>query len=546
MLRRTLVSACAGALLCLTAGAAGAAVSNFGTDVNTAIDRGLGFLTAQGSFAPYASSGSSCGGGDWYLMSDRGMALTALLEKRRSGNLDDQPQGYSNATEADKEKMRNAAACILDAVNENSFYSYQWGNWLMGLSLYARTGGPGKGSLGIPDVADLMALPDAIDKMTTDLLNTQCKQDNPTATQRGMWLYTECGNDSSTTQFAVAGLSGAKAYYKWKGDTAKVATIDTALANAAKHYSDWVQTGSSDSTCRVIEATESGHSYRTNWGQVSSQQSASGLWVQLIGGSSLNDPGVQRYLRWWRNHYRYQDINTLGDQWDDSYFYYLWSSIKAYMTVKESGASPNVGNLGIADIGKLGPNVDPNPLDSLAGTCPVRQVHKDPATVSQPTSFGTNGPGHYAGEQQSVYFDYAHTLLTYQCANGNFACGGAPGNHGGETTRAEWALLVLQRSTGGACVDLNQNGKCDSDEGDEEAGGLLCDSNGDDSVTYGDLRDLYGILASTYPVGVPVTAQTEWANYNSSGASASTIDINDFWQCYWVSTGKLVKKYIGD
>ena len=68
----------------------------------------------------------------------------------------------------------------------------------------------------------------------------------------------------------------------------------------------------------------------------------------------------------------------------------------------------------------------------------------------------------------------------------------------------------------------------------------------DRGITLSDLRAIYAILSTKYPVAVPVTPQNEWANYSSTGASANTIDINDFWQCYWVSTGKLAKKYFGD
>ena len=59
--------------------------------------------------------------------------MLALLEKRASGNLNDAPQGYIGASDADKEKMRNAVACILDSVNEFSQEAYYYGNWLMGV-----------------------------------------------------------------------------------------------------------------------------------------------------------------------------------------------------------------------------------------------------------------------------------------------------------------------------------------------------------------------------------------------------------------------------
>ena len=95
-----------------------------------------------------------------------------------------------------------------------------------------------------------------------------------------------------------------------------------------------------------------------------------------------------------------------------------------------------------------------------------------------------------------------------------------------------WALLVLQRSTGG--VDS---------PADEQASALLCDANLDGKVTTTDLNAVYAIVKSKYPVAVAVTPANAWANYNTSGASANTIDINDFWQCYYGGRGMLPKKY---
>ena len=72
---------------------------------------------------------------------------------------------------------------------------------------------------------------------------------------------------------------------------------------------------------------------------------------------------------------------------------------------------------------------------------------------------------------------------------------------------------------------------------------MLCDANLDGNVTSTDLKPFYAIVKIRYPVASPVTPLNAWANYNTSGASANTIDINDFWQCYYVGRGMLPKKY---
>jgi hypothetical protein len=167
-------------------------------------------------------------------------------------------------------------------------------------------------------------------------------------------------------------------------------------------------------------------------------------------------------------------------------------------------------------------------------------------------TFGADPGGYYAGEAKTVYFDFASSIISHQCATGAFTCNSAPGSWYESWDGVSWALLVLQRATGGACADLNGNGICDSDEalddggGDEEApGDMLCDANKDGLVSAGDLGPMYELLRTTYPVAIPVTEENSWANYNATGASADTIDINDFWQCYYVARGMLPIKYEG-
>jgi hypothetical protein len=194
------------------------------------------------------------------------------------------------------------------------------------------------------------------------------------------------------------------------------------------------------------------------------QQTASGMFVQLLGGSNINSAMVQGYMRWIYDHYRYTDIggaNGAGDlynSWPYSYFYYLWSSFKGIEFIAQKGIGPNAGNLGITSYGTLDPTAAP--------VCTDRQLHRDPASVQRVPLYGAGGVGYYSAESKSQYFDYAYSILSYQCAPGNpagqpagtFACNADP-KAGGATnpTGASWSnywdptaygLLVLQRATG--------------------------------------------------------------------------------------------------
>ena len=172
----------------------------FEQDVATSIDRGLDYLEGIGAFGP--SPGSCNNFGD--NSEARGLALLALLEKRASGNPGDPPQGYSGASAADKGRMRNAVACMLDWSDTMSALSYHNGNYLMGLSLYLRSGGPDKASLitsgEIPagSAGNYDDLITAINRMVDRLTIAPNPQ-----TANGYWGYTVPNvDDSSTTQLA--------------------------------------------------------------------------------------------------------------------------------------------------------------------------------------------------------------------------------------------------------------------------------------------------------------------------------------------------------
>jgi hypothetical protein len=280
-----------------------------------------------------------------------------------------------------------------------------------------------------------------------------------------------------------------------------VTLIDAALTRVMNAYANSTGTGSDNASCGVLSATERGHGYNApNTGyKPSMQQTASGIYIQLFGGSNVNTPGVQHYMEWLRNRYRYSDLDSMGNSWPGpSYGYYLWSSFKGMELIRQSGVVPAAGNVGPNDYGTL-------PAAS-APACVQRQEHKDPAAVSRIASFGAGGAGFYNAEAKSQYFDYAHTILGYQCYDGSLPIGGTDGNFGCNSMPGQWEvassqsymLLVLQRSVGNvvqACdidgdfdVDTNDLGLIRAAIGTPPVNGDPRDANLDGKITMNDWR----------------------------------------------------------
>jgi len=466
MKQRNITKALAAAFL-LAGAVSVQAQTAFEKDVGTAIDRGIEWYATVNYFNNPAVDGYSGGAA--------GLVLLAVLEKRASGNPNDPPQGYAGASATDQARMRSLAAFIIDRSNENlgGDETYIAGNYLMGLARYMLSGGPGTGDVGMPPVdADYPTSIQAIKNLTDTLLaNTNAS---------GFFYYSTppsgvSTQDSSATQFGIAGLASAKAVFSDPNplyqDAARLALVNTALANGRAGYGTYASAaGSDNASCDVIDTFERGHGYRSSGYNPSLQQTASGTWVQILGGATVNDEMVQRYLRWWRNHYRWQDLDSMGNSWPgNSYWYYLWSSFKASEFIKESGIAPTPGNIGPDDIGLIGSAAGVDPTTGAYAACNVRQQHVAPNTVARVASFGPGGVGYYGDETPSVYFDYANRILGTQCYDGStpingtdgaFECNGAP-SYWNRYTKQAYALLVLQRATGGACNDSDNDGVCD-------------------------------------------------------------------------------------
>ncbi|MBK9363705.1 MAG: thrombospondin type 3 repeat-containing protein [Rubrivivax sp.] len=513
--KRSAGAAAALAALSMATGPA-QAVTVFENDVSTAIDRGIEWLANNGAFSNPSGAGDA-----------HGLPMLALLEKRASGDPSDPPQGYEGASATDKGRLRNAAAYILDVVNETSFYAYRDGNFMFALSAYARTGGPDKGVLAAGD-ADYQTIKQAMDALVDRTVANQRRAVNgyPDPVNQGYWCYVDSScEDSSTTQFAAAGLAAAKAFYTsgksgdggaW-ADAARVAAIDAALALVRTAYELNALTGSDNGSCGVMTVTERGHGYNAKVYNPSLQQTASGIYIQLFGGANVNTPRVQNYLEWLRNRYRWQDLDSMANFWPDlSYWYYLWSSFKGMELLRNAGIPPSPGNIGPDDLGVLPPAAVP--------ACPQRQNRKLPGSYARVPSFGAGAAGIYGDFPAGQYFDYAHQIIGHQCWDGSlpvsgsdgfFQCNAAPGGWNPYSLQS-YALLVLQRATGGACVDSDGDGVCDDvdncprtpnpDQRDSDGDGIgdacdiaRCDVDKDGDIDKNDLSAISRARGKTVP-----------------------------------------------
>jgi hypothetical protein len=430
----------------LAASTASADVTNFSQDVSTAIDRGLAYLDANGAFGtpvnvPPANrnNSSSCGNG-------AGLCALALLEKREDADQDAVSQGYAEASPDDQQRIERIVSYIIGTQTNTTFYAYRDGASMMALSVYLRTGGPSQAA-------------------ALQSLNAMFDRTHANQGAHGYWCYTNgtC-RDSSTTQLVMAGLAAAKGVFSDPAysDPGRLAQLNALVANTRAAYAAHGLPGGPGGN---LGGGEEGHGYNQGNGSVngsgsgnSLQQTASGLWSQLVGGADLNDADVQAYLRWLHHRYSYGNGYTSSAQGWNSYFYYLWSASKAFTFLEDSGVVPAAGSLTTDDLGTLAPGAAP--------AYAPRMTHLDPAAVSRPATFGPGGAGYYDDQREPArwYFDFAYTLIANQAANGYFNNPTGTGGRWNTQASMSYAILVLQRSVGGGCLDTDGDAICDSDD----------------------------------------------------------------------------------
>jgi hypothetical protein len=438
------------AVLSAFATGAQAGHAEFKADVNAAIDAGLAYSRANNHFTVYTEA--------------NGLSLLTLLEKESL------PAGYNGLDAADKTLAQNAACILIDGGgfgDRGGFYSYYDGQVLMGLSVYLDTGGPDTPAAPAGYSCVGRSARQTIDKVVDRALAAQTGGVPAAGNCAGFWGYTSTGCDSSTTQFTLAGLAAAKGFYSKMGesvDKARIPLITDALNRTSDGYAvnAKAQSGGQFDTCGAGGCA--GHGYQVSGYGPSHQQTASGTWGQLTGaGKNVNDPAIQRYLHWLQNSY-YYDTNYVNQGWSPAYFYYLWSSSKAYNIIEAAGAPTAAGN------------VDPGDM----GTLPVvvgRQANRNSGLDTRPAPRGPGAAGYYAGTPVGWYYDYAYRLMTLQNAAGQFP--NPNGSWDAEVDHA-YAILVLQRSLGGACADGDNDGVCDDEDNcPADANSNQADADGD-------------------------------------------------------------------
>ena len=217
------------------------------------------------------------------------------------------------------------------------------------------------------------------------------------------WGYNGPGTDLSTTQFAVGGLAAAENIIE--AASAPLGRVPQMLmANTT--------------------LADGGLQYNPG-NQSSSSMTATGIWCYRLSQVPAGDPRTQAALGWLRQNYRYDSM--IGPFAPTSTFYYIWAMSKSLAVSADDG---------------------------LGGAL---YAH----------SFGDRDPGAlgYPEEMATEYFDVAYTLLNWQGPNGDWGNGFGGSPQGWDPFSSHgFALLTLERSLGGVCLDEDDDGLCGLDD----------------------------------------------------------------------------------
>ncbi len=237
--------------------------------------------------------------------------------------------------------------------------------------------------------------------IVTGVRALQQTQGNNGANQGG-WNYENPENDGdlSTTQFAMAGLSAAE-------------QVQQGAAASLPRVTDFVRNATQADGGSIYRGGQQGRY------QSSSSMSASGLWTLRLAGVGVEDQRVQEKLTWLQRNYRYD--SHVNDNFQQSYYYYLWAAAKGFEVSGEAAQG-----ISAADIGGM----------------------RDPAADGYPE------------EPQGWYYDFAWQLLQLQEGDGHWQ---RPNNWTVGSATA-FAILVLERSLGGACIDEDEDELCGGED----------------------------------------------------------------------------------
>ena len=242
--------------------------------------------------------------------------------------------------------------------------------------------------------------------VTQALANAITATQNARSTQlpNGGWMYygPSSSSDLSVTQFSIAGLSAAQ----------------NIIDEATRDFPDFIQFLTNS------QSQDGGFAYRVSGrrgGGSHSTMSATGLWCLRLSQVPVEDDSVQNALQWLRTNYRYDSVFRSSSRWTH---YYIWAASKG-LKVSDAYLPP----------------------EFITGF-----------------DFGDRVPAQvgYPEERPSHYFDFAYTLLSWQDMETGRWGYGDNGTPTGSTQLSahHFAILTLERSLGGACIDTDSDNLC--------------------------------------------------------------------------------------
>jgi MYXO-CTERM domain-containing protein len=220
----------------------------------------------------------------------------------------------------------------------------------------------------------------------------------------GGWNYgaPQASGDLSTTQFAIAGLSAAANI---------IDGADLAVPNVVNFL-------------MADQSADGGMSYHPG-NAPSSSMTGSGLWCYRLAQVPAGAPGPQGTISWMLENWR---VDSMVGGFNPTSTYYTFWAIEKALTVSGD--------------------------DGLGGA-----AYSDAFGERDPAALG------YPEEERSHYFDHAYTLLQWQDANGAWGTLHAGSPRGwSELSSHGFALLTLERSLGGVCLDTDDDGLCGVDD----------------------------------------------------------------------------------
>ena len=326
------------------------------------------------------------------------LGVLSLLEKRRGIGSRGPALGYDESEPADQMIIESLIRGQIDHYDSHTDPDVVPYNYSVGGGLMGLATYLATG--GPEEVGAAVTVTQALANAVTAVRNARATY----APNGGGWHYRspQSITDLSVTQFAVAGLSAAQ----------------NLIPDATQEFPPFIN------FLMRSQSRDGGFVYRLNGHQGSeghSTMSATGLWCLRLAQVPIEDSATQDALQWLRTNYRYDSVYRSSPRFT---YYYIWAAAKG---------------LHVSD-GLLIP-------EFITGYDFGDRI---PAEVSYPE------------ERPSHYFDFAYTLLTWQnLGNGRWGFGdyGTPQN-GTEVAGHHFAILTLERSLGGACVDVDHDELC--------------------------------------------------------------------------------------